>query len=251
MNTARIGKPVAPPIAPQAALLLVNTPVADDKREQEKIARLDEPRQQLVAQQIATGEAATVSEALILQARQRTPEPAITPPLPQGQYRCIVIDPPWPVKKIEREERPNQGLALDYPTMTLEEIAALPVKDFAYQDGCHLYLWVTQKYLPEGLRLMEAWGFRYQCVMTWVKPTGITPYSWMYNTEHILFGRVGNLPLAKLGIKLSLDAPVTGHSIKPDVFFDKVIQASPGPRLEMFARRAREGFEVWGNEVAA
>lgn len=172
-----------------------------------------------------------------------------TPPLPSGKYRCIVIDPPWPVQKIEREERPHQGQVLEYPTMSLEDIEALPVGNFAFEDGCHLYLWVTQKYLPDGLRMMEAWGFRYQCVLTWVKPTGMTPYSWMYNTEHVLFGRAGNLPLDRLGLKLSFEAPVTVHSAKPDVFYTRVIQATPGPRLEMFARREREGFDVWGNEV--
>jgi len=76
-----------------------------------------------------------------------------TPPFPKQKHRCLIIDPPWPVKKIEREERPNQGLELDYPTMTLEDIAKLPIADLANSDGCHVYLWVTHKYLPEGLRL--------------------------------------------------------------------------------------------------
>ena len=182
-------------------------------------------------------------------ARQRIPEPATTPDIPQDKYRCIVIDPPWPVQKIEREERPNQGISLDYPTMTLEEIESLPVRGLAYQDGCHLYLWVTQKLLPVGLSLIESWGFRYQCLMTWVKPTGMTPYSWMYNTEHVIFARCGNLQLTRMGIKLSFDAPVQGHSKKPDIFYSNVAAASPEKRLEMFARQQRDGFDVWGNEV--
>lgn len=171
-------------------------------------------------------------------------------PPPTGQYRCIVIDPPWPMQKIERDNHPYQPDILDYPTMTLEEIAALPVDCLAHDDGCHVYLWVTQKYLPEGLRLFDKWGIKYQCLLTWVKPSGFTPYSWMYNTEHILFGRVGNLPLEQLGLKLSFDAPVTRHSEKPGVFFDRVLAASPEPRLEMFSRKERDGFTVWGNEVA-
>jgi N6-adenosine-specific RNA methylase IME4 len=170
-------------------------------------------------------------------------------PLPAGKYRCIVIDPPWHVEKIDREVRPRQEHYLDYPTMTLEEISALPVAELADDDGCHLYLWTTQKYLPEALKLVDAWGFRYQCLMTWVKPTGITPYSWMYNTEHILFARRGSLPLLRNGLKLSIEAPVIGHSIKPDAFFERVLEASPEPRLEMFARRTHAGFAAWGNEV--
>ncbi|MBZ0279391.1 MAG: hypothetical protein K8L97_01540 [Anaerolineae bacterium] len=170
-------------------------------------------------------------------------------PLPVGKYRCIVIDPPWPVEKIEREVRPHQGQHLPYPTMTLAEIAALPVADYGLEDGCHLYLWATQKYLPDALRLMEGWGFSYQCVMTWVKPTGMTPYSWMYNTELVLFGRRGSLPLEQNGLKLSFEAPSTEHSAKPDIFYTRVLAASPEPRLEMFARRRRAGFTSWGDEL--
>lgn len=177
------------------------------------------------------------------------PVPTITPPLPQGRYHCIVIDPPWPIEKIDRDVRPNQSHYLDYPVMSLEDIAALPVGSLAYDEGCHLYLWVTQKYLPSGLELLAAWGFHYQCVMTWIKPTGITPYSWMYNTEHVLFATTGGLRLQQYGLKLAFEAPVIGHSVKPDVFYERVALASPGPRLEMFARRPRDGFEVWGNEV--
>ena len=194
----------------------------------------------------------TIPKAKQQMARQRVPEPTETPPFPKERYRCIVIDPPWPVKKIEREERPNQGVELDYPTMSLDEIAVLPIADLADESGCHLYLWVTQKYLPAGLEMVKSWGFKYQCLMTWRKNVGITPYSWMYDTEHVIFARMGNLPLERLGLRLSFEAKVNGHSVKPDVFYiERVIMASPEPRLEMFARKERDGFSVWGNEVAA
>jgi N6-adenosine-specific RNA methylase IME4 len=196
--------------------------------------------------------ALTANEALRLAARNRTPEPVKEPiPARPGKYQCIVIDPPWPMKKIERTERPNQGVTLDYPVLSLEQIAdeaIVPVRTHA-DDNCHMYLWVTHKYLPAGLNLLEAWGFRYQCLMTWRKNVGITPFSWMYDTEHVLFGTRGNLPLDRMGLRLSFEAPVVGHSVKPDVFYERVIEATPGPRLEMFARRDREGFESWGNEV--
>lgn len=171
--------------------------------------------------------------------------------LPEGQYRCIVIDPPWPVEKIEREVRPRQGVTLDYPTMTLEDIQALPVTKLAAEAGCHLYLWTTQKFLPAALKLVEAWDFNYQCLMTWVKPTGMTPYTWMYNTEHVIFARRGNLPLEQNGLKLSFEAASAGHSVKPDVFYERVLKASSGPRLDMFARRVHEGFEAWGDEICS
>ena len=191
------------------------------------------------------------TKALVREAaRKHQPEPVTgLVPLPDGVYPCIVIDPPWPMRKIERDERPHQGLALDYPVMTLDEIAKLPVSEKA-ADDCHLYLWVTHKFLPTGLDLLAGWGFSYQCVMTWRKNVGFTPYSWMYDTEHVLFGRRGNLALDQLGLRLSFGADVTAHSVKPDVFYERVLAASPGPRLEMFARRARDGFTPWGNEVA-
>jgi len=194
----------------------------------------------------------TIPQAKQAIARQRVPESTATPPLPPNKYHCIVLDPPWPVKKIEREVRPNQGVELDYPTMSLEEIEALPVESLADLDGCHLYLWVTQKYLPFGFDLIKKWNFRYQCLMTWKKNVGITPFSWMYDTEHVIFARCGNLPLQQLGLRLSFEAPVSGHSVKPDVFYnERVLLASPAPRLEMFARKPREEFEIWGNEVLA
>ena len=179
-------------------------------------------------------------------------KPKVIPDPPKGVYRCIVIDPPWPMPRIERVEREQQPrTVLDYPTMELDEIKALQIGELGADDGCHLYLWVTQKFLPEGLKLIEAWGYSYQCVMTWVKPTGMTPYSWMYNTEHVLFATKGGLALQKLGLKLSFEAKVVKgtHSAKPDVFYDRVREASPGPRLEMFARRSQDGFTTWGDEA--
>lgn len=175
--------------------------------------------------------------------------PETPPPLPEGKYRCIIIDPPWEMEKIEREERPNQTETLDYPCMSIDEIAKLPIETLADSEGCHIYLWVTHKHLPDGLRLFEQWGVKYQCVLTWVKNVGFTPFSWMYNTEHVLFGRIGKLQLLKLGDKLSFESTVTKHSEKPDIFYDKVKKVSPEPRLAMFERKNRDGFKVWGNEV--
>jgi N6-adenosine-specific RNA methylase IME4 len=71
----------------------------------------------------------------------------------------------------------------------------------------------------------------------------------MYDTEHVLFGHIGSLPLVRLGLKLSFAAPTTGHSRKPAVFFERVMQASPEPRLDMFARQVHPGFAAWGNEM--
>ncbi|GAH85230.1 unnamed protein product, partial [marine sediment metagenome] len=153
---------------------------------------------------------------IVQQERKRLnkPEPVKTPGFPEKIFSCIVVDPPWPVKKIEREERPNQGPNLDYATMTIKEIGNLPIKKLADQDGCHIYLWTTHKYLPSALEIFKNWGVKYQCLLTWVKPTGMTPFTWMYNTEQVLFGRIGDLDLEKYGIKLSFEAPTREHSRK-------------------------------------
>jgi N6-adenosine-specific RNA methylase IME4 len=180
------------------------------------------------------------------------PRKADTPPLPDKFYACIVADPPWPIERIDREERPMQPIGLDYPVMELADIAALPVRKMIEKDvGCHLYLWTTHRVLEPALWIAKEWGFEYQCLMTWVKPTGMTPYSWMYNTEHCIFARTGPIPLQRLGLKLSFEAAVAKgtHSTKPDVFYERVREASVGPRLEMFARKKREGFDAWGNET--
>lgn len=229
-----------------------------------RVARATVEQRRTYAQDAtAAGEEVTRTGLAQWLARLDPPLPAETPTLPPGRYRCVVIDPPWPMEKIEREVRADQGLALDYPTLPvfdgqpnddgepqdIEHVAAVPL--VAADEGCHVYLWATQHFVPDALRLFEVWGVRYECVLTWVKPTGPTPFSWMYSTEHVLFGRVGNLPLERKGIKLHFEAPAGRgqHSRKPDVFYERVLDASPAPRLEMFARTRREGFDPWGNEV--
>jgi len=164
------------------------------------------------------------------------------------QYRTIVIDPPWAVEKILRDERPNQS-DFDYPTMELNEIKMLPIDKMALPDGCHIYLWTTQKYLPDAFDVFRAWGVEYQCILTWVKNVGFTPFSWMYSTEHCLFGRIGTLPLTRLGMRLDFQAKVREHSRKPEIFYELVKTVSPEPRLDMFSREAHDGYEQWGNET--
>ena len=167
--------------------------------------------------------------------------------LPSGKYHSIVIDPPWEMEKIEREKYPNQ-VGFDYPSMAEAELRALPVPRLAFSN-CHLYLWTTHKHLPLSLALAEEWGFRYECLMTWVKNVGFSPFSWMRSTEHVLFCRRGKLDLLKLGMRLDFIAQRREHSRKPQVFYELVREASPGPRLDMFSREEHEGFETWGNET--
>ncbi len=167
----------------------------------------------------------------------------------EGLYRTLVIDPPWPMEKIEREVRPNQGQHLDYPTMTVEDLMKWQPRDYAVTEGCHIYLWTTHRFLPDAFRVFNEWGVKYECLLTWVKNVGITPFSWMYSTEHVLFGRIGSLPLMEMGKRIDFQAAVRGHSRKPDEFYDLVRVVSPEPRLDVFSREAREGFDQLGDEA--
>jgi N6-adenosine-specific RNA methylase IME4 len=226
----------------------------NDSRRWQAIASVPEARfEQHLAEEMAAGhELTTAGVVRVARAldNQRRREDVVGIPPASGLYRCIVIDPPWPMQRIQLETRPNQVADLAYPTMTVDEIGELAIPDLADPLGCHIYLWVTHRFLPDGLRLFVRWGVNYQCVMTWVKNVGFTPFSWMYSTEHVLFGRVGSLDLLRNGLRLDFAAPVTGHSVKPSLFYARVADASPEPRLEMFAREVHPGFLPWGNQVA-
>lgn len=148
------------------------------------------------------------------------------------------------------------GVAKHFGTMSNKDIAALPVQDFAADDA-HLYLWVTNPRLfaeahDKGIgprEIMDAWGFRYVTLLTWLKPGLGLGYYFRGCTEHVMFGVRGSAPIpGELRVANYFEGPRTEHSRKPDVFLDLVETVSPGPYLEMFSRRARLGWDVWGNE---
>lgn len=168
------------------------------------------------------------------------------------RYSTIVADPPW---KIERSfggagwakgdrERPT----MPYPMMELDDIAALPVSDMAARDA-HLYLWTVQAYLPQTYEIAKAWGFRPVSALVWCKPPGGFVGGAFYpNTEFALFCRRGTLATQQKVNTQWFQWPRGEHSAKPEAFMDIVEATSPGPYLEMFSRRARLGWDTWGNE---
>lgn len=164
----------------------------------------------------------------------------------EGKYDVIVIDPPWPMQKIERDVAPNQ-VALDYPTMTEEELAQMHIPA---ADDCHMWLWTTHKFLPMALRLLDAWGFKYVCAFVWHKPGGFQPYNLpQYNCEFAIYARKGAPTFIDTkAFNVCFEAPRGAHSAKPEEFYDVVRRVTTGLRVDMFNRRAIEGFDVWGNE---
>lgn len=188
-------------------------------------------------------------------------------------YRTIVMDPPWRYRIKEQLEadqpfkmpdgspsRRRQSPVSDgqYPTMTHQEIANLPVGDYADRQ-CHLYLWVTNPRLffdkagngPTPAEMMAGWGFEYTTMLTWHK-LGAPGLGWYFrgDTEHVLFGVKGKQGIPTGDRESNHFAARKGrHSAKPDRFYELVERVSPGPYLELFARRRRYGWDVWGNEA--
>ena len=173
---------------------------------------------------------------------------AIQPPHPAGVYTTVVIDPPWPMVKIEREVRENQA-GFDYPTMSLDEIAALPIPGLLAPDAFVL-LWTTQKFLPHAFGLLEGWGLGYRWTMVWHKPGGYQAYNYpQFNAEFVAVGARGNPRLKDAkAFNTLFGAPRGAHSEKPQAFYD-LVGRTLGPGLDMFARQARDGWTGWGNEA--
>lgn len=166
----------------------------------------------------------------------------------EGVFDAIVIDPPWPMEKIERDVRPNQGRSLDYPTMGEAELCAMTLP--AAKD-CHLWCWTTSTFLPLAFRCLEAWGFSYSCLFVWHKPGGPQPAGGpQFNCEPILYARRGSPKFVDTKAFFTCFEATRGkHSEKPEAFYDVVRRVTAGRRLDMFNRRAIPGFEVWGKEA--
>jgi N6-adenosine-specific RNA methylase IME4 len=186
------------------------------------------------------------------------------------KYRTIVADPPWPYDSADggrlhssQSHRPNSGGRLSkgvghllrYPSMSMDAIKALAIP--AERDA-HLYLWTTNAFMVEAHDVCRAWGFTPKTILTWgkvkhddhAKASMKTGYWFRGATEHVIFGVRGALRITGEWPTLLLWPREARHSAKPEAFYDMVEQASPGPYLEMFSRRHRLLWDVWGDQSA-
>lgn len=196
------------------------------------------------------------------------------------KYRTIVVDPPWPMPETGKTTRGQTDTAgvytaksgrtvdgtwwgrhrggsvqLPYETLSVEQITVLPVADLA-DAAAHLYLWTTNRFVESAYAAVRAWGFRPAQLLVWCKPPMGIGFGGAFTvtTEFILFARRGSLPHAARQDSSwwqwsrVYENGHIAHSAKPEGFLDLVEQVSPGPYLEMFARRNRLGWDTWGNE---
>lgn len=170
-------------------------------------------------------------------------------------YKTIVADPPWPQpsgggRRANAWSTTKKPSLLPYPTMELDEIELLDVRSCAAQDA-HLYLWTTNRFLESAFVVARCWGFEPSCVLVWAKtPRGIgMGGAFTITTEFIIFARRGSLPFREKLDRTWWNWKRGPHSRKPEGFLDIVERVSPGPYLELFARRNRLGWDTWGNEA--
>ncbi len=174
------------------------------------------------------------------------------------KYKTILADPPWQFQNRTGKIAPEHKRLNRYPTMCLDEIKSLPISDIS-DDKAHLYLWVPNALLPEGLEVMKAWGFEYKSNIVWEKvrkdgePDGRGVGFYFRNvTELLLFGIKGksNRTLAPARSQVNLIRTMKReHSRKPDEIYPLIEACSAGPYVELFARGVRDGWDLWGNQA--
>lgn len=174
-----------------------------------------------------------------------------------GRFGTILADPPWQFMNRTGKMAPEHKRLSRYSTLRLEEIMEIPVSKIAKEES-HLYLWVPNALLPEGLEVLNSWGFQYKTNLIWHKirkdggPDGRGVGFYFRNTtELILFGVRGNLRTLAPGRRQVniIRSQKREHSKKPDELYDIIQSCSPGPYLELFARGNRKGWTQWGDQV--
>ncbi len=169
------------------------------------------------------------------------------------KYQIIYADPPWRYQ----DKNCNGACATHYETLTIDKICSLPIDNIT-DENCILFLWATYPLLPEALKVIQAWGFKYKSIgFQWVKlnKKNLKPFfglgRWTRgNTEPCLIATKGKPTRIAKNIFQLIMSPIRGHSQKPNMVKDNIIKLMGDlPRIELFAREKTPGWDVWGNEV--
>lgn len=183
--------------------------------------------------------------------------------LPKRHFAAILADPPWKFETWGSQENSATCVENHYSTMTISEIAELPVKSLAAKD-CVLFIWVVWPTLKRALEVISAWGFEYKtCGFSWIKADGSqiqmfnddipvsigTGYWTRANSEVCLLATCGQPKRLNTDVRQSIIAPRREHSRKPDGIHDRIERLVAGPYLELFARQQRPRWTAWGNQT--
>ena len=181
--------------------------------------------------------------------------------LPNKKYNIIYADPPWSFNSSIYQDNGrtfDKNITNYYPTMSSKEICDLPIENLS-EKNCILFIWTTDSHLPDSLKVIDSWGFKYKTIgFTWVKQYKSGSYCYNFSpyllksTEICLIGIKGKLKNIKKSnnVKGLVFAERTEHSKKPDCVRDRIVELCGDlPRIELFARQKKEGWDVWGNEV--
>lgn len=189
----------------------------------------------------------------------------------EHSFRCVHVDPPWAFRSFAPSKNPESSRNVErhYRTMTLDEIAALPIQHVTDYRAAHLFLWATGPFLPAAIDLMASWKFRYSAIaFCWVKlersfdvkqmrfiPADDADFhvslgfTTRHNVELCLLGRRGSPKRLRKDVRELIIAPVREHSRKPDEAYARIERYCDGPRLDVFSRRDRPGWTSVGDEV--
>ena len=164
------------------------------------------------------------------------------------KFSTIYADPPWPYQNQATRSATSTIYKKDEWFMSLDDLKALPVPELTTENA-HLHLWTTNAFIFEAKAIMDAWGFEYKSCFVWVKPQmGIGNY-WRVSHEFMLFGLKGKQPFLDRGQKSWKELNRTKHSKKPEDVALTIEKVSPGPWIELFGRKTRDNWTVWGNEI--
>ncbi|WMW25158.1 MT-A70 family methyltransferase [Methanolobus sediminis] len=164
------------------------------------------------------------------------------------KYKLILADPPWSYKdKSGRDYK--HGAAEKYDTMSLEDICNMPIQDIADKD-CALFMWATTPLLPEAFKVLEAWGFKYKTTIYWRKIMSLGMGYWFRGqVEVCLVAIKGNVKAFRSQRPNFIETKARKHSQKPDQLYGLIEELEISPKIELFARERREGWDAWGNEL--